>query len=522
MHKEIESFLYPARRALEAFSSDYHLRTTKYKKVDRWTPRLTCTLAWHVPWRICISNRNFFKRNPLPAQLSQLLLSKCDLMANSEACYTRRGTANRKKCSAGVALTESFPERCCLGVPVADTSYQLPTARAPGQPAATAYCYLTDESSNQVAFDHSSFMTQRNHILDSRLDHECRQSVPRRIPHCRNYSAASSLSNEFSDFSAKKQITKKYLLKNADNNLCDLKHHQQHHQLSNNGPLYVSNYRNISDSQCDGDRETVPAYHANIYSTVAPTGGSPWEAQSLDRSDAGLGEAESHLLGPVRHQVCHGAKRCFRGVAKNVKFRAANLTFWNDHQRAWDSDAVQGLQFSLPVTPHAIDVEGQLVIPTKTLQPERLKHYFALIVKGARQPNGSNNRDARLSNCLLESCRSGWMSGMGMNVRWSLCRFQCKPSVFHSRSSSAEDTSSGGRSINASVSLLAHFLRAKPPVSSVQSISGRDIGSRQLHCSSLPGRRRTYPTTLCRSARQYSRSAAHGASPPAWPGMEST
>ncbi|KRX12496.1 hypothetical protein T07_14067 [Trichinella nelsoni] len=56
------------------------------------------------------------------------------------------------------------------------------------------------------------------------------------------------------------------------------------------------------------------------------------------------------------------------------------------------------------------------------------------------------------------------MSGMGMNVRWSLCRFQCKPSVFHSRSSSAEDTSSGGRSINASGSLLAHFLRAKPPV----------------------------------------------------------
>ncbi|KRY57868.1 hypothetical protein T03_2986 [Trichinella britovi] len=56
------------------------------------------------------------------------------------------------------------------------------------------------------------------------------------------------------------------------------------------------------------------------------------------------------------------------------------------------------------------------------------------------------------------------MSGMGMNVRWSLCRFQCKPSVFHSRSSSAEDTSSGGRSINASGSFLAHFLRAIPPV----------------------------------------------------------
>ncbi|KRX52153.1 hypothetical protein T06_15912, partial [Trichinella sp. T6] len=50
--------------------------------------------------------------------------------------------------------------------------------------------------------------------------------------------------------------------------------------------------------------------------TVAPTGGSarhvecshqfePWEAQSLDRSDAGLGKTESHLLGPVhglRHQ----------------------------------------------------------------------------------------------------------------------------------------------------------------------------------------------------------------------------
>ncbi|KRX37332.1 hypothetical protein T05_2994, partial [Trichinella murrelli] len=67
-------------------------------------------------------------------------------------------------------------------------------------------CYFTDESSNQVAFDDSSFMIQRNHIFDSRLDHECGQSVPRRIPHCRNYSAAScsSSSNEFSDFSAKK------------------------------------------------------------------------------------------------------------------------------------------------------------------------------------------------------------------------------------------------------------------------------------------------------------------------------
>ncbi|KRX71058.1 hypothetical protein T06_7939 [Trichinella sp. T6] len=28
---------------------------------------------------------------------------------------------------------------------------------------------------------------------------------------------------------------------------------------------YVSNYRNISDSQCEGDRKTVPAYHANIF-----------------------------------------------------------------------------------------------------------------------------------------------------------------------------------------------------------------------------------------------------------------
>ncbi|KRY45541.1 hypothetical protein T03_15792 [Trichinella britovi] len=69
-------------------------------------------------------------------------------------------------------------------------------------------------------------------------------------------------------------------------------------------------------------------------STVAPTRGSarhvkcshqfePWEAQPLDQSDAGLGEAESHLIGPVhglRHQVCHGAKRCFRGVAKNMQF----------------------------------------------------------------------------------------------------------------------------------------------------------------------------------------------------------
>ncbi|KRZ85043.1 hypothetical protein T08_881 [Trichinella sp. T8] len=49
-----------------------------------------------------------------------------------------RGTENLKKSSAGVTATESFIERCCLGVPVADTSYQLPTAKAPGQPAATA------------------------------------------------------------------------------------------------------------------------------------------------------------------------------------------------------------------------------------------------------------------------------------------------------------------------------------------------------------------------------------------------
>ncbi|KRX55690.1 hypothetical protein T09_6033 [Trichinella sp. T9] len=47
----------------------------------------------------------------------------------------------------------------------------------------------------------------------------------------------------------------------------------------------------------------------------------PWEAQSLDRSDAGLGEAESHLLGPVQglhHHICHGAIRCFRGIVENV------------------------------------------------------------------------------------------------------------------------------------------------------------------------------------------------------------
>ncbi|KRZ01219.1 hypothetical protein T11_8583 [Trichinella zimbabwensis] len=89
---------------------------------------------------------------------------------------------------------------------------------------------------------------------------------------------------------------------------------------------------------------------------------------------------------------------------------------------------------------------------------------FALIVKGAKQPNASNSRDARLSNCRLEPSRSGRMSGKGKNVRWSLCRFQCRPSVFHNRLSSAEDTSSGGRSVNAYGSLLAHFLRAKPPV----------------------------------------------------------
>ncbi|KRY40076.1 hypothetical protein T01_2807 [Trichinella spiralis] len=75
--------------------------------------------------------------------------------------------------------------------------------------------------------------------------------------------------------------------------------------------------------------------------TVASTGGSvkgrlnslsiyafrrshqlePWEAQSLDRNDAGLGEAESHLLGPVQglhHHICHGAIHCFGGIVENV------------------------------------------------------------------------------------------------------------------------------------------------------------------------------------------------------------
>ncbi|KRY09342.1 hypothetical protein T12_4076 [Trichinella patagoniensis] len=167
--------------------------------------------------------------------VDELLLSKRDTMANSEACHTRRGTENRKKSSAGVTATKSFQERCCLGVPVADTSYQLPTAKAPGQPAATAYFsdkrrpYVSVESSccNQVAFDDSSFMIQRNHIFDSRLDHECGQSVPRRIPHCHTIINSQTTAH----------------LRRP----------------------YVSNYRNISDSQCEGDRKAVPAYHANIF-----------------------------------------------------------------------------------------------------------------------------------------------------------------------------------------------------------------------------------------------------------------
>ncbi|KRZ82252.1 hypothetical protein T08_4881 [Trichinella sp. T8] len=175
----------------------------------------------------------------------------------------------------------------------------------------------------------------------------------------------------------------------------------------------------------------------------------PWEAQSLDRSDAGLGEAESHFLGPVhglRHQVCHGAKRCFRGVATNVKFRVANLISWNDHQRAWDSDAVQGLQFSLPLTPHAIDVEGQLVIPMKILQPKRLEQLLR------------SNTNAFWNHTAPDGCLAwAWTSDD-----------RCANSSANQASSIADPhqlkTSSGGRSINASGSFLAHFLRANPPV----------------------------------------------------------
>ncbi|KAL1230138.1 Hemoglobin subunit [Trichinella spiralis] len=95
------------------------------------------TVSWHlIPFSLCCFA---VLRFPVLCVCDcELLLSKRDTMANSEACYTIRGTANRKKSSVGVAATESFPERCCLGVPVVDTFYQLPTARAPGQPAATA------------------------------------------------------------------------------------------------------------------------------------------------------------------------------------------------------------------------------------------------------------------------------------------------------------------------------------------------------------------------------------------------
>ncbi|KRX24944.1 hypothetical protein T07_7275 [Trichinella nelsoni] len=120
------------------------------------------------------------------------------------------------------------------------------------------------------------------------------------------------------------------------------------------------------------------------------------------------------------------------------------------------------------------------------------------MVKGAKQPNGSkNSRDARLSNCLLESCRSGGISGKGTNVRWWLCQFQCRPSVFHNRPSSAEDTSSGGRSVNASRSLLAHFLRAKPPVliTSVSLGTSCRVSSTplQLVVRPSPGLRNLFP-----------------------------
>ncbi|KRZ65682.1 hypothetical protein T10_13712 [Trichinella papuae] len=111
------------------------------------------------------------------------------------------------------------------------------------------------------------------------------------------------------------------------------------------------------------------------------------------------------------------------------------------------------------------------------------------------------------------------MSGNGKNVRWSLCRFQCRPSVFHNRPSSAEDTSSGGRSVNASGSLLAHFLRAKPPVC-ISSVSLWTSCRASLTPSQIVARSSTYmsDSTLSVSASEKQRTSLLGEKPP-WGGQ---
>ncbi|KRZ07769.1 hypothetical protein T11_16788 [Trichinella zimbabwensis] len=101
------------------------------------------------------------------------------------------------------------------------------------------------------------------------------------------------------------------------------------------------------------------------------------------------------------------------------------------------------------------------------------------------------------------------MSGMGTNVRWSLCRFQCKPSVFHSRPSSAEDTSSAARPINASGLLLAHFFRTKPAVL-ISSVNLSTSCRASSTPSQLVARSSTYisDSTLSVSASMFPRCCA--------------
>ncbi|KRZ08557.1 hypothetical protein T11_15574 [Trichinella zimbabwensis] len=87
---------------------------------------------------------------------------------------------------------------------------------------------------------------------------------------------------------------------------------------------------------------------------------------------------------------------------------------------------------------------------------------LAITVNGAKQPTGSNTRDAVLSSWRLESCPSWRVVPGDMNVRQSSLRSQKIPNVFQRQPSVPAAHLSAGIKPSAVGSLLAHLCKWNP------------------------------------------------------------